>query len=130
MEDKKVTAEEIKAILADDIDTLAEEMAAAMNAAKAGRIIADSEESRVQVPQNLGSELGSMRLVPEERTIRMLEVLFGSISVDDPLWQSTFQSLQRNRVSEAVKRALQDPRFREKHGRVSPSGRDRYRGRG
>ena len=44
MEDKKVTAEEIKAILADDIDTLAEEMAAAMNAAKAGRIIADSEE--------------------------------------------------------------------------------------
>jgi hypothetical protein len=44
MEDKKVTAEQIKAMLAGEIDTLAEEMAAAMNAAKAGRIIADSEE--------------------------------------------------------------------------------------
>jgi hypothetical protein len=44
MEDKKVTAEEIKAMLAGDLDALAEEMAAAMNAAKAGRIIADSEE--------------------------------------------------------------------------------------
>ena len=44
MEDKKVTAEEIKAMLAGDIDALAEEMAAAMNGAKAGRIIADSEE--------------------------------------------------------------------------------------
>jgi len=44
MEDKKVTAEEIKAMLAGDIDALAEEMAAAMNAAQAGRIIADSEE--------------------------------------------------------------------------------------
>jgi hypothetical protein len=44
MEDTKVTAEDIKAMLTDDIDKLAEEMAAAMNAAKAGRIIADSEE--------------------------------------------------------------------------------------
>lgn len=44
MEDKKVTAEEIKAMLAGDLDVLAQEMAAAMNAAKAGRIIADSEE--------------------------------------------------------------------------------------
>jgi predicted TIM-barrel fold metal-dependent hydrolase len=45
MDDTKVTAEEIKAMLAGDIDALAEEMAAAMNDAKAGRIIADSEES-------------------------------------------------------------------------------------
>jgi hypothetical protein len=44
MDDKKVTAEEIKAMLAGDVDALAEEMAAAMNSAKAGRIIADSEE--------------------------------------------------------------------------------------
>lgn len=44
MEDKKVTADEIKAMLVGDIDALAEEMAAAMNAAQAGRIIADSEE--------------------------------------------------------------------------------------
>ena len=44
MDDKKVTAEEIEAILAGDIRALAEEMAAAMNGAKAGRIIADSEE--------------------------------------------------------------------------------------
>ena len=44
MDDKKVTAEEIEAILAGDIRALAEEMASAMNGAKAGRIIADSEE--------------------------------------------------------------------------------------
>ena len=44
MDGKKVTAAEIKAMLAGDIDALAEEMAAAMNGAKAGRIIADSEE--------------------------------------------------------------------------------------
>ena len=44
MEDQKVTAEEIKAMLSGEIDQLAAEMAAAMNNAKAGRIIADSEE--------------------------------------------------------------------------------------
>ena len=44
MDDTKVTAEEIKAMLAGDIDALAEEMAATMNTARAGRIIADSEE--------------------------------------------------------------------------------------
>lgn len=45
MDDTRVTAEDIKAMLAGDIDALAEEMAAAMNEAKAGRIIADSEEA-------------------------------------------------------------------------------------
>ena len=44
MDDKKVTAEEIKAMLEGDIRVLASEMAAAMNNAKGGRIIADSEE--------------------------------------------------------------------------------------
>jgi hypothetical protein len=44
MDDKQITPEEIKVLLASDIDTLAAEMAAAMNQAKAGRIIADSEE--------------------------------------------------------------------------------------
>ena len=44
MDDAKVTAEEIEAMLAGDIRALAQEMAAAMNKAKAGRIIADSEE--------------------------------------------------------------------------------------
>jgi len=44
MEDKKVRADEIEGLLAGEIRTLAEEMAAAMNGAKAGRIIADSEE--------------------------------------------------------------------------------------
>jgi hypothetical protein len=44
MEDKKVTADEIEALLTGEIRVLAEEMAAAMNAAKGGRIIADSEE--------------------------------------------------------------------------------------
>ena len=44
MEDKKVTATEIKALLAEEFDALAERMAAAMNGARAGRIIDDSEE--------------------------------------------------------------------------------------
>lgn len=44
MDDKQITPEEIKVLLASDIDTLAREMAEAMNQAKAGRIIADSEE--------------------------------------------------------------------------------------
>jgi hypothetical protein len=44
MEDKKVTAEQIKQALSDDIDKLAQELADAMNAARAGRIIADTEE--------------------------------------------------------------------------------------
>ena len=44
MEDKKVTAEEIEALLTEDVRALAEEMAAAMNEARDGRIIADSEE--------------------------------------------------------------------------------------
>ena len=44
MDNTRITAEELKAALAGDLDRLAEEMAAAMNGAKAGRIIADSEE--------------------------------------------------------------------------------------
>jgi len=43
MDDKKVTAEEIKALLAGDFEAFVEQVAAAMNAAKAGSIIADSE---------------------------------------------------------------------------------------
>ena len=44
MDDTQVSAAEIKAMLAGEIDTLAEAMAAAMNGAQAGRIIAESEE--------------------------------------------------------------------------------------
>lgn len=44
MEDSRVSAEEIKRVLAGDIDELAEELAKAMNSAQAGRIIADTEE--------------------------------------------------------------------------------------
>ena len=44
MEDAKITAEELKAALAGDFDRMVEEIASAMNAAQAGRIIADSEE--------------------------------------------------------------------------------------
>jgi len=44
MQDKRVTAEEIKMALAGDIDQFAQALADAMNEAKAGRIIADSEE--------------------------------------------------------------------------------------
>ena len=43
MEDKKVTAAEIKGLLSEDFDQFAEQMAAAMNEARAGSIIDDSE---------------------------------------------------------------------------------------
>ena len=44
MDDKHISAEELKQALAGDLDRLAEEVAEAMNAARDGRIIADSEE--------------------------------------------------------------------------------------
>lgn len=44
MDDTKVSAEELKAALAGDFDRMVEEMVSAMNAARAGSIIADSEE--------------------------------------------------------------------------------------
>ncbi|MCX5644305.1 MAG: hypothetical protein NTZ17_06425, partial [Phycisphaerae bacterium] len=44
MEGKQVGVAELKQALAADFDRLVEEMAAAMNAAQEGRIIADTEE--------------------------------------------------------------------------------------
>ena len=44
MEGKRVSVQELKQALAGEIDQLAEAMAEAMNAARDGRIIADSEE--------------------------------------------------------------------------------------
>ena len=44
MEGKRVSAEELKRLFAEDFDRLAEEVAEAMNSARDGRIIADSEE--------------------------------------------------------------------------------------
>ena len=44
MEDQGITAEQLMEVLQGDLRSLAEQMAAAMNAARAGRIIADSEE--------------------------------------------------------------------------------------
>jgi len=44
MERKRVSAEQLKRILSADFDRLAEELAEALNAARDGRIIADSEE--------------------------------------------------------------------------------------
>jgi hypothetical protein len=44
MEDKRITAEELLAGMQDDMKALAEKISEAINKAKAGRIIADSEE--------------------------------------------------------------------------------------
>ena len=44
MNNQRITAEQLMAELQDDLQVLAEQMAAALNAAKPGRIIADSEE--------------------------------------------------------------------------------------
>ncbi|HSV98960.1 MAG TPA: hypothetical protein VLI39_02225 [Sedimentisphaerales bacterium] len=44
MEGKRITVEELKRALAADFERLAEQVAAAMNSAKAGHIIADTEE--------------------------------------------------------------------------------------
>jgi len=44
MDDQRITPEQIQADLQEEFRALAEQMAAAMNAAKDGHIIADSEE--------------------------------------------------------------------------------------
>jgi hypothetical protein len=44
MEEKQVSVEELKQVLAADFDQLVQEMAKVLNAAQAGRIIADTEE--------------------------------------------------------------------------------------
>ena len=44
MEDRKVTAAELKRALATDFEQYVERIASAMNSAQTGRIIADSEE--------------------------------------------------------------------------------------
>ena len=44
MDDKKITPEELQAAWAQDVEELAEKVAAAMNAAQPGNIIDDSEE--------------------------------------------------------------------------------------
>ena len=44
MDDKRITAEELEAELQADVKVLAGQIAEAINRAKAGRIIADSEE--------------------------------------------------------------------------------------
>jgi hypothetical protein len=44
MKDTRISAAELKQALGEDIDALAQEVAEAVNAARDGRIIADSEE--------------------------------------------------------------------------------------
>ena len=44
MDDKRITAEELKEVWSSDFDRLAEEVAESLNSAQAGRIIAESEE--------------------------------------------------------------------------------------
>ena len=44
MDDKKITADELKTAWAKDVDELAEKVAAAMNSARPGNIIDESEE--------------------------------------------------------------------------------------
>ena len=44
MEGNRISAKELKQVMAADFDRLAEEVAATMNAAKDGHIIADTEE--------------------------------------------------------------------------------------
>jgi hypothetical protein len=44
MDDKKITAAELKAAWVEELDQLAEQVATAINQAQPGKIIADSEE--------------------------------------------------------------------------------------
>ena len=66
MDNRKITAEELKAALAEDLDRLAQQMAAAMNAAEAGHIIADSEEP-------VRDAHGAFREKAFERAVRLLQ---------------------------------------------------------
>ena len=58
MEDKGITAERLMAEIQGDFEALAVEIAAAMNAAKAGRIIADTENWDNSVGTNTPGQSG------------------------------------------------------------------------
>jgi hypothetical protein len=66
MEDKQVSVEEVKQILAADFDQLAQEVAKALNAAQGGRIIADTEEPVHQATAVFREQL-------YEKAIRLLQ---------------------------------------------------------
>lgn len=85
MDDQRITAEQLMAELQGDLRVLAEQMAAAMNAAKAGRIIADTEEPvrdahavfRQQAYQKaldlLAEQVGQEAFPPSPRRARHME---------------------------------------------------------
>lgn len=66
MESKQVSAEELKQALAGDFDELAKQVADAMNAAKDGSIIADTEEPVRQAN-------GVFRKHVYEKAVRLLQ---------------------------------------------------------
>lgn len=66
MEDKRVSAEEVKQAIVAEVDQLAEAVAQAMNTAHAGRIIADTEEPVHQATAVFREQL-------YEKAIRLLQ---------------------------------------------------------
>jgi hypothetical protein len=66
MEGKRVSAEEVRQAIAADIERLAEQVAEAMNAAKDGHIIADTEEPVRQANAVFREQV-------YEKTIRLLQ---------------------------------------------------------
>jgi hypothetical protein len=67
MEEQRLNREELKEALAGDFDRLVEEVVQAMNAAKAGRIIADTEEP-------VRDAIGQFRERAYAQAIRLLQV--------------------------------------------------------
>jgi hypothetical protein len=66
MEEQRLNVEELKQALAGDFDRLVEGVVQAMNAAKAGRIIADTEEP-------VRDALGEFRQRAYARALRLLQ---------------------------------------------------------
>jgi len=77
MEDQQLNGEELKQALAGDFDRLVAEVVQAMNAAKAGRIIADTEEP-------VRDALGQFRERAYAQAVRLLQAKQEAFSPSAP----------------------------------------------
>jgi hypothetical protein len=77
MGEEQLNVDELKQALADDFDQLVEDVVQAMNAAKAGRIIADTEEP-------VRDAIGEFRERAYGQAIRLLQVKQEAFSPSAP----------------------------------------------
>ncbi len=85
MDSKRITAEELQVQLQADVKVLAEEVCEAINTAKAGRIIADSEEP-------VRDAHAVFRKKVYQRALDLLREK--ALQVEDPPWREDFSPSQ------------------------------------